>query len=51
MIPFIIIGFENAIQKKEFKIAFYLTLLPIYLYTINFIAGNTLAIADWAPFL
>jgi 4-amino-4-deoxy-L-arabinose transferase-like glycosyltransferase len=51
LIPFLIIAFEPFLVKKEFKIAFAVILLPIFLYTINFIAGNTLPIADWAPFL
>lgn len=51
MLPFILIAFEKFLVKKEFKIAFVVILLPIYLYVINFIAGNTLALADWAPFL
>jgi len=51
MLPFILIAFDKFLVKKEFKIAFAVILLPIYLYAINFIAGNTLAIADWTPFL
>jgi hypothetical protein len=51
MMPFLLIAFEPFLVKKEFKIAFAVILLPIFLYAINFIAGNTLAIADWTPFL
>jgi len=51
MLPFILIAFDKFLVKKEFKIAFGVVLLPIYLYVINFIAGNSLAVADWAPFL
>lgn len=51
MMPFLLIAFEPFLVKKEFKIAFAVILLPIFLYAINFIAGNTLPIADWAPFL
>lgn len=51
MMPFILIAFDKFLVKKEFKIAFWIILLPIYLYAVNFIAGNTLGIADWAPFL
>ena len=51
LVPFLLIAFEPFLVKKEFKIAFAVILLPIFLYTINFIAGNTLPIADWAPFL
>jgi len=51
MVPFLIIAFEPFLVKKEFKIAFWVIIIPIFLYTINFIAGNTLPIADWQPFL
>lgn len=51
MFPFLLIAFEPLLVKKEFKIAFAVILLPIFLYAINFIAGNTLVIADWTPFL
>jgi len=51
MWPFLLIAFEKFLVKREFKIAFAVILLPIFLYAINFIAGNTLAIADWAPLL
>jgi len=51
MVPFLLIAFEPILSKKEFKIAFVVIILPIFLYAINFIAGNTLALADWSPFL
>lgn len=51
LMPFLHIAFEPVLIKKEFKIAFAVILLPIFLYTINFIAGNTLPLADWEPLL
>ena len=51
LVPFLLIAFEPLLVKKEFKIAFAVILIPIFLYTINFIAGNTLTLADWSPFL
>ncbi len=51
LIPFALIAFDNLIQKKEFKIALLIILPAIYLYTINFIAGNTAPVADWTPYL
>jgi hypothetical protein len=49
--PFSLIAFDKFIQKKEFKIALLITLPAIYLYAINFIAGNTAPVADWTPYL
>jgi len=51
LVPFALIAFDNLIQKKEFKIALLIILPAIYFYAINFIAGNTAPVADWAPYL
>ena len=51
MLPFILIAFDKFLVRKEFKIALAIIILPIYLYAINFIAGNILGVADWSPFL
>lgn len=51
LVPFALIAFDKFIQKKEFKIALLIILPAIYLYAINFIAGNTAPIADWTPYL
>ncbi len=51
LIPFSLIAFDSLIQKKEFKIALLIILPAIYLYAINFIAGNTAPVADWTPYL
>lgn len=51
LMPFALIAFAPFLEKKEFKIAFFFVLIPIYLYTINFILHNTAPIADWTPYL
>lgn len=51
LVPFALIAFDKIIQKKEFKIALLIILPAIYLYAINFIAGNTAPVADWTPYL
>jgi len=51
LVPFALIAFAPFLEKKEFKIAFCFILIPIYLYTINFILHNTAPIADWTPYL
>lgn len=48
--PFWIIAFSSFLNKKEFKIVFFLLLPAIYLYAINFITYNTAPIADWLPY-
>ena len=49
--PFLIIAYTDLITHKYFKIAFAIMLLPIYLYSINFIAGNVVPISDWGKLL
>lgn len=51
LMPFALIAFAPFLEKKEFKIVFFFILVPIYLYTINFILNNTAPIADWGPYL
>ncbi|MDP3888563.1 MAG: hypothetical protein Q8Q24_00820 [bacterium] len=50
LMPFALIAFAPFLEKKEFKIVFFFILIPVYLYTINFIAHNTAPIADWKPY-
>lgn len=49
--PFFLIGLDPLLQKKEFKIIFWLVLPAVYFYTLNFVAGNTAPVGDWAPYL
>lgn len=51
LMPFSLIAFSKFIETKEFKVVFAFILLPIFLYTINFILNNTSPIADWTPYL
>ena len=49
--PFLFVAFSDLICKKEFKIAFSIIIIPIFLYSISFISQNAMPISDWAPFL
>lgn len=51
LVPFSLIAFDKLIQRREFKIALLIILPAIYLYAVNFIAGNIAPIADWTPYL
>lgn len=48
--PLALIGLSPYLMKKEFKILFVLLLPAIFLYSINFVIGNTTPIADWSPY-
>ncbi|OGD86619.1 hypothetical protein A2Z23_01085 [Candidatus Curtissbacteria bacterium RBG_16_39_7] len=47
---FVIIALENWLVSREFKIVLLILLIPIYLFSQNFILGNTAPIADFSPF-
>lgn len=49
--PFLILAFGKFLVKKPVKIIFLILIPAIYLYAINFVAGNTAPIADWTPYL
>lgn len=49
--PFVLIGWDKLVQKKEFKIVAAVLVIPILLYSWTFLLNNTAPIADWAPYL
>jgi hypothetical protein len=51
LVPFMLIAFREVLVKREFKIALGIVAIPIYLYSLAFIAQNVMPIANWAPFL
>jgi len=48
--PFWLIAYAPFLEKKEFKIVFFILLPAIFLYGVNFITYNVAPIADWAPY-
>lgn len=51
IVPFLFVAFSEYLVKKEVKIAFFVVLIPIYLFSLSFISQNTMPISNWAPFL
>lgn len=49
--PFVLIGWDSLIQKKEFKILMAVLVIPILLFSWNFLLNNLAPVADWAPYL
>jgi len=49
--PFLILAFADTLSKKEFKIALFLVIIPIYLFALAFISNNAMPIPDWTPYL
>jgi len=51
VVPFLYVAFSDLITKKEFKIAFLVIIIPIYLFSLAFISQNAMPIANWGPLL
>jgi hypothetical protein len=49
--PLVLIGYEKLATQPMFKKLFYLLLIPVFLYSWNFILHNIAPIADWTPYL
>jgi len=49
--PIIIAGFSKYLNNKYFRYGIFILLIPIVLYSWNFILNNVQPIMDWAPFL
>ena len=51
LVPFLIAAFAGQLSKKEFKIAFAVIVIPIFLYSLAFISQNVMSISNWSSFL
>lgn len=51
LVPLLYIAFARVLSAKEFKWVILMLLVPIYLFSLVFIANNTTPIGDWRPLL
>ncbi len=51
LVPLLYVAFSDALTKKEFRIAAFVIIIPIYLSSLAFISQNVMPISNWAPFL
>jgi hypothetical protein len=51
IVPFLFVAYKDVLISKQFKIAFFVIILPIYLYTLAFISQNTMQIGNWGPLI
>lgn len=49
--PLVLIGWGDVLQKKEFKIIAALLVIPVLLFSWNFLLQNNAPISDWGPYL
>ena len=48
--PFVLIGWSDTLVKKEYRFLLLLLILPILLYSWQFMTNNVSPIADWKPY-
>ncbi len=51
IVPFLYVAFSKYLVTKEFKIAFLVLIVPIFLFALAFISGNVMPVSNWAPLL
>lgn len=51
VVPFLFVAFNKFLSSGEFKWILTLLIIPIYLFSIVFIANNVTPIVDWGPLL
>lgn len=51
IVPVILIGLGDVLEKKEVKWVLGFLLVPMFLYSVNFLVHNTVGIPNWQPFL
>jgi len=49
--PLVFLVFRKHLYNQTFKKVFYIIIVAVYLYSINFCLGNTAPVADWTPYL
>ena len=49
--PFAFLAFRRFLRSRGFRLIFILLLPAVFLYAVNFVAGNTAPISDWTPYL
>lgn len=49
--PLVLIGWEEMVSSREFKVVAGVLLVPILLFAWNFMLNNTAPVADWTPYL
>ncbi|OGM31976.1 hypothetical protein A2803_02710 [Candidatus Woesebacteria bacterium RIFCSPHIGHO2_01_FULL_44_21] len=51
ILPFIFVAFSKELASREFKIIMAIIIIPVYLFSLAFIANNVMPISDWGPLL
>lgn len=49
--PFLFVAYRDTLNTKEFKLALFFILIPIYLFSLAFISNNTMPISNWTSLL
>ncbi len=49
--PLVLLGWKEIIVSKEFRWLLLLMIIPVYLFSWNFVLNNVAPVADWTPYL
>ncbi len=51
LVPVVLLGLSQLFERKEFRWALLLLIIPLYFYSLNFMSHNIVSISDWGPLL
>ncbi len=51
IVPFLFVAFSRYLITKEFKVAFLILIIPIFLFSLSFVSNNVMPISNWGPLL
>jgi hypothetical protein len=51
IMPLVLVGWEKVLAKREVLILMAIMVLPVLLFTWNFLLNNYAPVADWSPYL
>jgi len=51
IVPVVLVGLAEILDKREVRWAMAFLLIPMFLYSVNFLVHNTAGVATWQPFL
>jgi len=51
IVPFLYVAFAKYLKTNEFKVAFLVLVIPIFLFSLAFISNNVMPISNWGPLL
>jgi len=51
LVPVVLVGLSDLLRVKPVKWALVAMIVPVFIYSLNFVSHNLVPISDWTPFL